>query len=661
MTTTLRKAVRASTKNYIPTTGQVFDEDLFIAGMNARWKSFGNWTDKSGQASPKFMKAWRSILACFEAQVSGEDGLHVSSAPCGSAKTTAVEVACAQLAKEQPNIGALIIVRLIDQADEIASNINAIVGRDVALAFHSKSFKTNDLNFFEKYKNNDIREKQILVITHAQYLSTLASESKDSKAEEKKQRVSFWINKTGEVCERKFRVCDESLNLIERPTFNVEDVADVSSLTNYAKAVLFKDDTIFRQEKEFISSLFDFLVACSNPGKTKEEKMGEYLTFFKEQAEKYGEFFNVSTLETFFRVAEPKDFWGDKKFLNQQKIDSCADTLAEINVAIQQVVFMNNDGNGARISTGTMVLPEKFQSLCILDATSNVDAVYDILEKQGTVHRYDVDRDVRDFSNATLHIYPEKTGLGKSLSKTEWRNRLPKVLTYAKNNFDKDENILFCAHKEQALLLKKEFKKLGYDNWDVIWYGIVDGRNCYRSNTKLVVLSLPYLPNYFNPSTAIATSMDKEDPTIASINHKTMSVKVIQLICRIIIRMVEDKHGNCPLGDIYLPLPAFNDAMSELEAGDFNRMTQLRSEGKSILTDIVESLHRIKVVNWDKWKGYERISVDKKGAPKQKNSARFVSEAVVKTLRSLDEDKWYSVKDEVHTNQPKSIFLRDHL
>ena len=56
-----------------------------------------------------------------------------------------------------------------------------------------------------------------------------------------------------------------------------------------------------------------------------------------------------------------------------------------------------------------------------------------------------------------------------------------------------------------------------------------------------------------------------------------------------------------------------------------------------------------KDIRWD----YKPLKDDdemQKEVPK--NPARFVSEAVVKTLRSLDEDKWYSVKDEVH-----SIFL----
>ena len=62
---------------------------------------------------------------------------------------TAVAVGCDQRI-ELVRVDTRVRFRAL-QADEIAANINSIVGSDVALAFHSKAFKTNDLNFFERF------------------------------------------------------------------------------------------------------------------------------------------------------------------------------------------------------------------------------------------------------------------------------------------------------------------------------------------------------------------------------------------------------------------------------------------------------------------------------------------------------------------------------
>ena len=151
-----------------------------------------------------------------------------------------------------------------------------------------------------------------------------------------------------------------------------------------------------------------------------------------------------------------------------------------------------------------------------------------------------------------------------------------------------------------------------FKNVDFAHYGAIDGENKWKDYNNLVILSIPYLPKYYAPTAMMAlrgSSEDYEDTDdIASSN---MAVKIIQLICRITLRTVIDRKGNCPECDIYLLLPG-----KEPFPEDIYWEPLLKRDGPYLFRTIKDSLHNISIHNWESFKGFQtksRNSIPKKG------------------------------------------------
>lgn len=165
-------------------------------------------------------------------------------------------------------------------------------------------------------------------------------------------------------------------------------------------------------------------------------------------------------------------------------------------------------------------------------------------------------------------------------------------------------------------------------NVDFAHYGLIDGENKWRDYKNLIIVSIPYLPSYYSSTAMMALNQssivveDKED-----IESSNIAVKIIQLMCRIIIRMLSDKKGNCPSAEIYLLLDG-----DEPYPGDVNFRPLLKQISPYLLDQIQKSLHNITIGNWDSFNGFQTRtsnSVPKGG----------VTDAFIAWLNSLKPDE----------------------
>ena len=555
----------------------------FKAEMNKQWEQFGN------APSAKFDQTWLTILESFNNQISGKQGLHVCDSVCGSGKTLSCEVASSILSKNWDDIGTLIVVRLKEQCVDVAQRINAISmemsGKLIARHMFSGTHEEVKGNLTE----DEAMDAQVLVVTHAKYLSAISGRSKG--------KFSNWRGG-----KRRFRVVDESMDLVER--------------FHLTRQELVKTEALFKSRRDYWDGFMDqfeqhldlFEAIHRHIGRNVKDPGFHSKPFAQLLRRHMGEgqelYFSemVETIENSTPADYERKRWKENEF--EEFIEEGVIALKTLDRLLRRSLWVERDDTNATYSTGQIILPSEFDSLCVLDATSNVDAIYKQFKKNDQVFPYAVDRSVRNFRNCKLHLRPETGGLGLNTTKKQMDPRSKKVSEWATKHFSKTDKVLFAGHKvymEQfakvMTALKPEFE------WDVCWWNSIDGKNTWKEYNNLVVLSLPYLPKSYGPTAQIGFKETVNNEVViednSSIADSNMAVKLIQLLARIKTRKVMNEEGDCPKSDIYMLLPGF------LTEGTSYRST-LSERSKFLLQEIEGNMNGISVENWDSFAGYTK-------------------------------------------------------
>lgn len=568
------------------------NEKEFLDEMNYQWTEFNN------TPSDKFNQTWKTILKAFNLQIQGVKGLHVCDSVCGSGKTLSMEVASALLCKNW-DIGTLIVVRLTDQCLDISQRINAIserlYGRSIAKAF----FSGKQDGVRGQLTEGEQMDAQVLVVTHSRYLSSVSGRGSSF--------FKKWKNG-----HRKFRVVDESLDLVERFHLTRPELIALDGAMKLRKDYF----TDFYEKFSSHLSLFNDINMFLG---TKVRKIGKYSKQFIQLIDKYkvdGNEIYFTEMSEFFESSTPKDYegkkWKDGEF--ESFIEESIQSLGTLDRLIRRSLYYGEDEGKGQYSTGQIILPNDFESLCVLDATSNVDEVYKLFKKGTQYTPYPTDRSVRTFRNCTIHIRPERSGLGIGASKKQVIPRVTKITKWATETFDRSDKVLFAGHKILMKHLSKVIEGSDVDfQYDFCWWNAIDGKNEWKDYNKLVVLSLNYLPNNYDSVTAIGfedinPDMDESNPCIS---NSSMAVKLIQLLARIRTRRVINKQGDCPESDVYLLLPS-NDILHPDDEVDRRFDEMLDSLGSYVLKEIKSSMNGVKISNWLSFGGFHNGNIQGK-------------------------------------------------
>lgn len=558
-------------------------ETEFLAEMNKQWEGFGN------APSEKFDNTWLTILSSFNNQIAGVKGLHVCDSVCGSGKTLSCEVAASILSKNWDGIGTLIVVRLKEQCVDVAKRINAISmemnGRLIARHLFSGSVGGVKGALTEE----EIQESQVLVVTHAKYLSAISGKGKG--------KFANWNGG-----KRRFRVVDESLDLVERFHLTRPELVKTASLFQLRKDYW---ETFMDKYASHLDLFHDIHQHLGRNVKTPGFHAKPFVKIMRRHMEEGQEIYFSALVEE-IENSTPKDYeknrWKENEF--EEFISDGVTSLKVLDRLMRRSLWCETDESNHTYSTGQIILPSEFESLCVLDATSNVDAIYKQFKKNEQVIPYAVDRSVRNFRNCTLNILPEASGLGLNTSKKQSAPRIKKVTAWSVEQFKQGDKVLFAGHKVLMEEFAKTMSTIETDfEWDVCWWNSIDGKNEWRDFNNLVVLSLPYLPKHYGATAQIGFRETINEEVVidnnSSIADSNMAVKLIQLLARIKTRVVQNKEGDCPESSIYLMLPGF------VTSGTSYRNT-LHDKGLFLLEEIEGNMNGINTQNWEGFGGYTK-------------------------------------------------------
>ncbi len=177
------------------------------------------WTTAYGNVpSVPLQKLWATMANTYQEAISATAAgvkplWRVLWPPTGSGKTLGAKVYAslqaehnATTAGQRKPVGILIVTRLIAQADEMVAAINALAGRQVAVADHTE----------RRASNEQLNESDVVVITHQAYVN--ATQTLTSTRDGKWRRLTNW--KGG--C-RLLTIIDEALcNVIEESQVKVD-------------------------------------------------------------------------------------------------------------------------------------------------------------------------------------------------------------------------------------------------------------------------------------------------------------------------------------------------------------------------------------------------------------------------------------------------------
>jgi len=600
------------------------------------------WAGEFGNASsPYLAMTWVAIFDAFSKAIklnssnTNTSKRIVISALTGTGKTQSMCYYAYQLDKD---VGMLVVTSLTKEADKIVRDINDYSNEIKAVAFHNAS----------KYwkKDNELKEHQILVITHNQFVG--ATDRKQNEVGVDRSKIDkLYQFKEGK---RKLIVIDESIETIRETSLSRDNIKALQQqVSNYKIANKDDIETNSKLDLELktisrIEELFDKyspLLEGSKEALLDIKDISKHLDGFN---------INLPTVKQLnnahqFRKANKISFNNDKN-----AVTSILNNIGHI-ASSKWLYYSQDKLSGNVIRTARDATP-KDTTTVILDATSNIDYYYDIHPNVdlSIASKLPLNK-VRSYKNVNLYLSPEqntgKSTLAKSNSISEYAKH---IYTEVDKPFS-DEKIAVFTFKA----LEDEFNKLDSrsdkfldyydtDRFHLSHFGDLNGKNDYIDCTSLYIIGTPYKPSYIitNIHALSSRGLDcfndgKEvEEERMQLEYSQISAELIQAINRVSCRRVIDIKGNCVNTNIYLTI-SNNKRLNE-----------------TILNSIKNQMPGINIIK-DGWDFV--LSKPGKSGPKAEYTNEFI-----KLLSSIEGDTSYaSIAKDLGLSKKKGERLRGML
>ena len=507
-------------------------EDLFVYEMTKRWESLGNCT------SSALKENWRQLCQILNEQAQTGDSLwRVLQLATGTGKSQGVAVYCSML-RDTPSFSALIVVRLISQAESMAALVNELAGESIATAAHTDNKMTDE----------DMEGTQILVVTHKAYELALNKHAKGDG----QRLASFTDYEKNFKRGRELVIIDESLDVVKQYQVNLEEL----SLTLGAIPHRIKTDAALATEISLLESLKKDLEKAAYSPQAK---------VVHQEPIELPDGFTLAELRTECRKVE----W-DRHLYKRESIEdrkAAADRFDRILEAAQATLeqwnYYAKKGAKHTLNTSALVIADKGQGAVVLDATASHSLLYKL---SGSRARLYPAIESRTYKNATLHT-TRVSGVGKTTMRKVKADRCRELITDLSERLPASAKVFVCCHKDIEPLLASYSPpfELRVGHW-----GAIDGLNIYQDCDTFVCFGLPYRDSTSAPNTYFAfngvqgdawlnTPSLREalgyDDICSAIDQGQMASDVIQAINRIRVRRVTDIEGNCEPANCYLMLP----------------------------------------------------------------------------------------------------------
>lgn len=515
------------------------------------------WEDHlSNVGSRKLREAWAQLCDAFNGRIAAYGTPEAATcwdvipAMTGVGKTQGTAVYCAML-PEDSHPGVLIVTKMIEEADKLASTINELSDSTVAMAYHSKTPKRD---------RDRVKEHPVLVVTHEAYRAALtAAEVVSREAGEWPlefiDRPKSWGALTNWIeGPRKLVVIDEALELVLDATVTVDDLRDAfipyhigvkhqRAMEGIAavKQVL-EDIAAVKQEKESHKERIirrDGIDGRLDLGPLRDD------------------------LRTYFY--SPKAAGGAPEVVRDYRGERTDEILLRVEHLYNSWQLYSRQGLDHTISTAQLLVPKDAQGAVVLDATARINPVYGLFERAKVWPRVE---GCRSYQRVTLHV-SRGHSVGKNATLKDLKVRCRHLVeTIKKESEGKPGDVFVVTHKaaEDYLIRTRALEpwmKPGH-HW------AVTGRNDWKDCRAIYIQSLPYLPDLASALQFFAYQGVQTDEWLGKrgdrpfgshrdIRHAirvgAVAAEVVQEINRIRCRNVIDKDGNCQSADAYLPLP----------------------------------------------------------------------------------------------------------
>jgi hypothetical protein len=517
--------------------------------------------------SPALLGAWRVMVDHYHAVVlSNRRDTQVKPSfvlplPTGAGKTEGTCVYAALQAQrnvDHPNpVGILIVTRLIADADKVAHKINALAGREVAVAHHSENKLTESV----------MATYDVLVITHQAFMN--AAQAFAAHVPDRWDALHLWNRGT-----RALIIVDEALaNAVDHNAVTSDDL-DVAlrAVPHHLREQVSLAVKVLETLKAFLARKEEHQA----PGaETVKMLWGEGSPKHAEQIRKLrGELRAVSF---------------DPALYNEEAPQTVDGILGDVETMLDGYAYYYRQGAQHSLNSSRYLLPEGMPGIVILDATAHSNLLYELLE--GAVYVVPVPSRIRDYANVTLHVARTAAGLGKTKMKETKHLRLPRLAKELAEQIEPGRSVFLCVHKhakDLAATFSTDALPL-----KVAWWGAVDGSNEWADCDVAVILGLPYMDPRRAINNVFAVSGPQDDAWLQSppvynqtanvldvMMQRDVSASVVQAINRIRCRRVTDPEGRCEKADVYIVLPK-----------DWR--------GDAILDDIRMNMPGINVALWD--------------------------------------------------------------
>ncbi|MGY2983393.1 hypothetical protein [Bradyrhizobium sp. USDA 4508] len=553
------------------------------------------WTKEFDMpASEAMRKLWRIMGNTYQEAIkaaaqSRDNRWRVLQPPTGSGKTMGAVVYSglqAELNASVPPgvkpVGIMIVTRLKAQADEMVSQINAYVGRQVATADHTDQRATPE----------QLHDSDVVVITHQAY--TNAKRTLSGVKVNRWSRLTHWRGGP-----RLLTIIDEALaNVVEHSQVKLDDLSVVMGYITHEMRLA------HAAEVEALEALREALLfqAGINDG----FGTGTALAWPAGAAPAT---VDLTSLRASMRTRPYDKLIGKEDEKERQRLALRHDKLlAAAEALLDQHAFMALQGTEHSLNSSALAVPLDVPGPVVLDATAGVDLMYQLMEDRADI--IPTPPGVRDYGNVTLHVAWTKDGIGKAKMVEHATARISRLEADLRQRLSSDRRVFFCVHQrvEHQLPERGElpFAEVAYGHW-----GAVDGSNAYKDFDTAVILGLPFRDHIWSTNVFFAFQGPHDDdwhespswgkhPNVRELlQQRHLAASVIQAMGRVRLRKVVDEHGRCAPTDVFIVLPAGN-------------------RGTEILQYIRTDLPNINVVDWPFQLDGPKVRRERKGLPHER-------------------------------------------
>ncbi|MEH2479551.1 hypothetical protein V1282_002908 [Nitrobacteraceae bacterium AZCC 2146] len=435
-------------------------------------------------------------------------------------------------------VGLMIVTRLKAQVDEVVSDINAYVGRQVAIADHTDHRATAE----------QLHDSDIVVITHEAY--TRAKKTLSGVKAERWKKLTHWRGG-----QRLLTIVDEALaNVVEQSQVKLDDLTFLIGLIPHELRLAHV------AEVEALEVLRESMLVQA--GINDGFEIGTSLAWVEGEAPTAA---NLTALRAaLLKLPYDKQIGKEDEKERQRLAGRYDKVLGAAEALLDQYAFMARTGNQHSLNSAALAVPLELPGPVVLDATAGVDLMYQLMEDRADI--IPTPPGVRDYSNVTLHV-ARAASIGKTKMEELAATRFPQLQANLAERLSPDRKVLFCVHKRVEHLVPAQ-ADLGVTEVASAHWGAIDGSNAYKDFDTAVIFGLPFMDHIWGTNVFFSFQGVRGDDWLDNpswkehanvrelLQRRHLATSIIQAMGRVRLRKVVDAQGRCAPADVFIVLPS---------------------------------------------------------------------------------------------------------